>query len=285
MAPLWRFKSFAPGYFEAMGNRLVAGRSITWDEIYEQRPVLLISETLAREYWQEPSRAIGKRARSGDDRPWREIVGVVANERDDGLNQPPTKMVYWPMLNDSYRRRTFSYAVRSSRVGAPGFLNEVQQAVWSVNPNLALAVVQTLDEVRAVSMAQTSFTMVMLSIAAGVALLLGIVGIYAVIAYVAARRTREVGIRMALGAQMRDVRQLFLRHGLLLTAIGIAIGIGASVIVTRVMSRFLFGVSPVDPFTYAAVAVGLAIVALLATYLPARRATRIDPLMALRAEV
>lgn len=284
LPPLRRFKSVAPGYFETMGNPLVAGRPITWTEIYERRPVIVISETLAREYWQEPSRALGKRVRGYGDTPWREIVGVVGDERDDGLNQPATAIVYWPMLNDSYQRRTMAYAVRSDRVGAPGFLRELQQAVWSVNPNLPLAAVQTLEEIRAVSMAQTSFAMVMLAIAASVALLLGVVGIYGVIAYVAAQRTREVGLRMALGAQIGDVRTMFLRHGLWLTATGIALGIGVAIVLTRVMSALLFGVGPMDPMTYAAVSGVLAAVALLATYLPARRAARLNPVEALKAE-
>jgi putative ABC transport system permease protein len=137
-----------------------------------------------------------------------------------------------------------AYAVRSSRVGSPGFLRELQQAVWSVNAHLPLANVLTLEEIQADSMAQTSFAMVMLAIAAGVALLLGLVGIYGVIAYVATQRTREIGIRIALGAQTGDVRWLFLRHGVLLTAAGIAIGIGASLALTRVTSALLFGVSP-----------------------------------------
>jgi predicted permease len=285
MPRLRRFKSFAPGYFETMGIRLVAGRSITWSEIYGQRPVIVISEPLAREYWGDPARALGKRVRTGPRNPWREIVGVTGPERDDGLNRPPTAMVYWPMLNESYRWRTMAYAVRSSRVGTPGFFRELEQAVWSVNPNLPLASVQTLQEIQARSMAQTSFALVMLGIAASVALLIGVVGIYGVIAYAVAHRTREIGVRMALGAQIADVRRLFLRHGLWLTATGIAIGIGVAAALTRVMSAFLFGVAPMDPLTYAAVSAILALVALLATYLPARRASRVDPVVALRADV
>jgi predicted permease len=284
--PLRRFKSFAPGYFETMGNRVVAGRSVTWSEIHERRPLVLVSEALAREQWGEPSRAIGKRVR-GMQRgaPWREIVGVVGDERDDGLNRPATAMVYWPMLNESYRWRTMAYAVRSSRVGTPGFLRELEQAVWSIDRNLPLADTQTLEEIQARSMAQTSFALVMLSIAASVALLIGVVGIYAVVAYAAAQRTREIGVRIALGAQMGDVRRMFLRHGALLTATGIAIGIGVAAAITRVMSTFLFGVGPVDPATYAAVSGTLAAAALLATYLPARRASQVDPVVALRTDV
>jgi putative ABC transport system permease protein len=280
-----RFKSFAPGYFETMGNQVVAGRSITWSEIHERRPVIVVSETLAREYWTEPSRAIGKRVRAlQQDAPWREIVGVVGDERDDGLNQPPTAIVYWPMLNESYRWRTMAYAVRSTRVGTAGFLRELEQAVWSVDRNLPLATVQTLQEIQAHSMAQTSFALVMLGIAASVALLIGVVGIYGVIAYAATQRTREIGVRMALGAQAGDVRKMFVRQGLSLTATGIVLGIGLAVVLTHVMSAFLFGVGPVDPVTYAVVSGVLAAVALLATYLPARRASRVNPIIALRAD-
>ena len=285
MVKLRRFKSIGPGYFETMGNRLVAGRSITWNDIHEQRPVVIISEPLAREYWGEPAKAIGKRLRGSSPRfPWREIIGVSGNERDDGLTQPPTPIVYWPMLNESYRWRTMAYTVRSTRVGAPGFVRELEQAVWSVNPNLPLATVQTLEEIQASSMTQTSFALVMLGIAASVALLIGMVGIYGVVAYAAAQRTREIGVRMALGAQIGDVRKMFLRHGLWLTTIGIAIGIGIALVLTRVMSAFLFGVGPMDPITYAAVSAVLAGMTLVATYLPAHRASRVDPVVALRAE-
>jgi ABC-type antimicrobial peptide transport system permease subunit len=163
-------------------------------------------------------------------------------------------------------------------------MRELQSAVWSVNPNLPVANARTLDAIRSASMAQTSFALTMLAIAAAVALLLGIVGIYGVIAYIAAQRTREIGVRMALGAESRDVSRLFVRHGLTLTAIGLAIGVAASIGLTRFMSTLLFGVSATDPITYAAVSAILGAVALLATWLPARRAARIDPMVALRAD-
>ncbi len=285
LAPLRRFKSFAPEYFETMGIPLVAGRPITWAEVYQQRPVIVVSEPLAREYWKTPQGALGKRIRGDyEGAPWREIVGVVGPERDDGLNQPATPIVYWPLLNESYQRETMAYAVRSSRVGTPGFLRELERGVWSVNPDLPLSAVQTLDEIQSRSMGQTSFAMVMLAIAGGVALLLGVVGVYGVIAYIAAQRTRETGIRIALGAQTGDVRRMFLRHGVRLTAIGIALGVLAALLLTRVMSALLFGVGPTDPMTYVAGSGVVAAVALLATYLPARRASRVDPIVALRAD-
>ena len=181
-------------------------------------------------------------------------------------------------------QRNLAYVIRSERSGSPTLLKEVQQAVWSVNPNLPLANVQTLEEIQAGTMAQTSFALVMLSIAAGVALLLGVVGIYGVIAYIAAQRTREIGIRMALGAAQRDVSGLFLRHGLVLSALGIGIGAVAAAGLTRLMTSMLFGVNPLDWVTYLAVAVGLGATALLASYLPAARAARMDPSVALRAD-
>jgi predicted permease len=282
---LRRFKSFAPGYFETMGIPLVAGRSISWNEIHERRLVVVISEALAREYWTDPTQALGKRVRCCPQVPWRQIVGVVGDEHDDGLNRPPTAIVYWPMLNRTYRWRTMAYAVRSARVGTSGFLRELEQAVWSVNRDLPLASVQTLEEIESRSMAQTSFALVMLGLASGVALLIGVVGIYGVIAYAVAQRTREIGLRMALGAQIRDVRTMFIRHGLSLSAAGIGIGIVLALSVTRVMSTFLFGVSPMDPITYAMVSGALLAVGLLAAYLPAHRASRVDPIMALRADL
>jgi predicted permease len=284
LGPLRRFKSIGPGYYETMGNPLVAGRALDWNDIFDRRRAVVISETMAREHWGEPAQAIGKRVRCCGPPDWLEIVGVSGNERDDGLNRPPTAIVYWPMMSRYYPWRAMAFAVRSSRVGAPGFMRELEQAVWDVNPDLPLASIQTLEEIQSASMAKTSFTLVMLGLAATVALLLGVVGIYAVISYVAAQRTREIGIRMALGARIADVRMLFLRHGLWLTGIGIALGVGVAFLVTRVMSAYLFGVGPMDPLTYAAVSALLAGIALLATYLPARRAARIDPNAALRAD-
>ena len=285
LPPLRRFKSVAPGYFETMGNPVVAGRSITWTDIYEQRAVAVISSTLAREYWRDPAKAVGRRVRSNSDGPWHEVVGVVGDERDDGLNRPATAIVYWPLLNGSYRRpigRPMAYAVRSTRVGTAGFLSDLHRAVWAVDPTLPLGAVQTVAEIQSRSMAQTSFVMVTLAIAAGGAVLLGMVGIYGVISYVAAQRTREVGIRMAIGAQVGDVRRIFLRHGLRLAAAGTAAGIVVALILTRVMSALLFGVSPVDPMTYAVVSGILGSVAVLSSYIPARRASRVDPVEALR---
>jgi predicted permease len=284
LPPVRSIWSIGPGYFQALGNPVVAGRALDWADIRQSKSVIVISENLAREYWDAPSDAIGKRMGLFAQGPWQEIVGVVGNVRADGLNHEAPALAYVPMADSQGVTRTMTYLVRSSRVGAPGFLRELQQAVWAVNPNVPLANLRTLGELEARSMAQTSFAMVMLAIAAVVAVLLAFVGIYGVVTYIATERTREVGIRMALGAQGSDVRDLFLRHGLTLTMIGTTIGTGASILVTPVMSALLYGVSRTDPMTYAAVAILTGVVTLFATYIPARRASSVDPLVALRSD-
>jgi ABC-type antimicrobial peptide transport system permease subunit len=175
-----------------------------------------------------------------------------------------------------------AYAIRSSRVGTPGFLDEVRRTIWAVNPNLPLARVETLEEIVADSTARTSFTLVMLAIAAATALLLGGIGIYGVTSYAVAQRRREIGVRMALGARRRDVGGLVLRHGLALAGIGVAAGLAAAVGLTRLMSALLYGVGAVDPATYALGGAGAVALALLASWFPARRAAAVDPLETLR---
>ena len=235
LPPLRRFKSVAPGYFETMGNPLVAGRAITWDDIYRVRPVVLISETLAREYWRSPANALGKRVR-GFGPTWYEVVGVVGQERDDGLNQPATADRVLADAQRDLQHATSSptpcgrlaWAHRGSSrssAGRSGRSNPTSRS-RPYGPSMRFV---------ADSMAQTSFAMVMLAIAGCVALLLGAVGIYGVIAYIAAQRTREIGIRIALGAQPADVLRMVLAQGLVLAGAGIAIGLVGAWGATRVM--------------------------------------------------
>jgi len=289
--PLRRYKMIDGSYFATMGTRVIAGRALTWDDSFNRLPNVVISENLAREYWKDPHAAIGRRIRNTPDNPWRTIVGVVGDERDDGLAKPAPAIVYWPLVMNQFWtdpvrvQRSVAYVIRSERAKSSTLLKEVQQAVWSVNHDLPVASVRTLPDIMSASMAQTSFALVMLAIAAAVALLLGVVGIYGVIAYVASQRIKEIGIRIALGAVARDVTTLFLRQGMLLAIGGIAIGLVVAGLVTRVMSTLLFGVRPFDPLTYSAVALALGLTAALASYLPAARAARVDPADALRREV
>jgi predicted permease len=285
-----RFKFVSPGLFRTMGNRFIAGRDFTWTDSYDMIPVAIISENLARELWRDPAKAIGKHIRDVSKGLPREIVGVVGDLRDDGLNQKAPTIVYWPPLMKQFAgdsvsvRRTLAFAVRSNRTGSESFLKEIRQAVWSVNPSLPLADVRTLQKLYETSLARTSLTLVMLLIAGGMALLLGIVGIYGVISYSVSQRTREIGIRIAVGADNRQLTQMFIGHGLFLAGIGVACGLFGAIALSRLMSSLLFNVSPVDPATYCAVSIGLIAVAVLASYVPARRVTAVDAAEALRTD-
>ena len=287
------FKFVSPGYMKALGGSIVAGRDFTWEDADERRPVAIVSANLAREWWGGPSQAIGKRIRPYAKGIWRDVVGVVSDTRDDGVTQKSPTVAYWPLAMSEFlptadspvfALRSASYLVRSERTGSDGFVRELEQAVWSVDPNLPLASVRTLQEIYDASLARTSFTLVMLAIAGGMALLLGIAGIYGVISYAVSQRRREIGIRIALGAPSRAVTGLFVRHGMILAGIGVALGLATAFGITRLMSSLLFEVSAVDPLTYALVSLTLFAATVLACYLPALRATRVDPIGALRAE-
>ncbi|MGC2718057.1 MAG: FtsX-like permease family protein, partial [Candidatus Acidiferrales bacterium] len=240
--------------------------------------------------WGSPQNALGKRIRVASVDDWREVVGVVGDVHDDGLNKNAPTTVYWPMMMSRFEgqpvnvRRDAAFLIRSPRAGSEAFLKEVRQAVWSVNANLPLSSVHTVDYFYKRSMARTSFTLIMLAVAGAMALLLGVVGIYGVIAYSVSQRKREIGIRMALGTQQQTVSAMFVRHGLILTGIGVGCGLVAAAIAMRLMASLLFHVKPVDPVTYLGMSVGIVIVAFLASYVPARKASSVDPMETLRAE-
>jgi predicted permease len=285
--PMRLYKYVSPGSLQTAGTRLIAGREITWTEVYGRRPVVLVSENLARELWGEPSAAIGKHVREFQNLPWNEVIGVVEDVHDKGVQEKAPEIVYWPpLLQGPFVpvTRTVTFVMRSDRAGTESFLNEVRQAVWSVNSNLPLASVRTMQEVYGKSLARTSFTLVMLGIAGAMALALGIIGIYGVMSYTVSQRKREIGIRLALGAQDGHVLQMVLRQGTKLALLGVTIGIAAAFGLSRLMANLLYGVTAHDPLTFLAVAALLILVALLACYIPARRATSVDPMVALRYE-
>jgi predicted permease len=288
--PLRATMFVSPGYLQTMRIRLVAGRDLNWAETYNKLPVVLISENFAREYWGTPSAALGKRIRPSWSPDWREVVGVVADVRNESVDKAPQATVYWPVMMANYRgkplrvNRFVSFVVRTPLAGSEQFLKQVRAAVRSVDSKAPLARIATLSFFFARSMARTSFTLVMLGIAAGMALLLGTVGLYGVIAYSVSQRTREIGVRMALGAQPRGIVALIVRRGMGIIGVGLVAGLAAALLLTRLLSSMLYGVRPQDPLTYGGVVLLLATVALAACYLPARRATRVEPLIALRYE-
>jgi predicted permease len=290
--PMRTFKTVSPGLFRAVGTKLIAGRDYTWTDLDARRPVVMLSENLARELWGSAAAAVGKRiSASLPSSPWREVIGVVEDVHEHGVQEPAPAIVYWPSFGESKYvagrlevDRAVTFAIRGERAGSSDLGTEVRKAVWSVNASLPVASVRTLQQIYNESLARTSFTLVMLAIAGIMALVLGVIGIYGVISYAVSQRRREIGIRLALGAPPAGLSRMFLRYGLMLAGTGAVIGIGAASGLTHLMKALLFGVSPLDPVTYAAVALLLVVAAGLAAYLPARRAAAVDPVETLRAE-
>ena len=288
---LRRSKSVAPGFFQTMGIPVIAGRDFTWTDIEGRRRVVIVSNNLAREWWGQPSAAIGKQIRIGRGGPLNEVIGVVGDVHDSGVDQPPPAIVYWRAgVQDAFGPiptfipRDLSFAIRSDQAGTEDLIRQVGRAVWAVDANLPLARVQTLGEIYAQSMSRTSFTLVMLAIAGVMALALGLVGIYGVISYAVTEQRRAIGIRLALGAARGSILGRFLAQGLRVTAIACATGLVLSLAVRGVLSRLLFGVSPFDPVTLLGVAGVVLTVATLAALIPAARAAFMQPMRTLREE-
>jgi predicted permease len=290
MPPLRRFRFISPGFLHTMGIPLIAGRDYTWDDDYRKLPVAMVSDNFAREYWGSAQNALGKRIRVTSNDGWREILGVVGDVHDDGINKEAPSIAYWPLLMSNFEgdkvnvRRWVTFVVRTDRAGSASLANDLRRAIWSVDSNLPVSDLRTEQFLYAKSMSRTSFTLVMIGIAAGIALLLGLVGLYGVIAYSASQRRREIGIRIAVGAQRSDITGMFVRQGLLLAGVGVLCGFAVALGVTRLLGSLLFHVSPMDPVTYACACVALVGAAALASYLPSRRTASVDPVEALRAE-
>jgi predicted lysophospholipase L1 biosynthesis ABC-type transport system permease subunit len=267
----------------------------------------MVSENLAREWWGTPHAALGKRIRAALTDGWSEVIGVVADLRDDGVEQKAPAITYWPLLRvigakDAAgaggaaragtaadaptlgSQRSIAFVVRTPRAGSAALIDELRQAVWRINPNLPLTDVMTTQARYERSLARTSLTLVLLAASGTKALLLAVIGLYGVIAYAVSQRTREIGIRLALGAPRPGVTGLFVRHGLRLALYGTLCGLIASLLLTGLLRPLLFDVRPTDPIVYLTATGALLIAALLASYLPARHASRIDPVESLRAD-
>jgi predicted permease len=293
VAPLRLFNNISPGFFRAAGPRIVAGREFTWPEIYNRQPMVIVSENLAREIWGSPAAAIGKRIRRNPGMPLLEVIGVVQNIYQNGVQEKAPTIVYWPPMAVGYwgpdfdAIRSATFIVRSDRAGTESFLNELRQAVWSLNSNVPVASMRTMQDIYGQSLARTSFTLVMLGIAGAMALVLGFVGIYGVISYAVSQRTREIGIRLALGAERAKISRMVIGQGLRLALAGVVVGAVATLVLGRSFSSFsqlLYGVRVTNPAILAAVSSAVVIVAVIACYLPARRAASIEPMKALRSE-
>jgi putative ABC transport system permease protein len=267
-------------YLKAMGVPLLKGRLFNEQDAADAKGRVVINDTMARRHWpgQDP---IGKRVRIAWDDLEDEVIGVVGDVKHAGLHGEIRAMTYWPFQRSPYG--TMTIAVRTAGE-ATSVVNAIAGVVRQMDPDLVFANVRTMEEVVARSVAERRLTMLLLTVFAGAALLLAAVGIYGVIAYSVTQRTQEIGIRMALGAQRGDVLRMIVGQAMALTLTGILIGGVGALLLTRLMTGLLFNVEPGDPLTFLAVAVVLGIVAACASYVPGRRATRVDPVIALRAD-
>jgi putative ABC transport system permease protein len=272
----------SPNFFHAMGIPILMGRDFTDTDARDSMKVTIIDQRLAREYWPNES-PLGKRVRFGppeENRPWHTIVGVVGAVRQQSLDQTERNTVYIPHAQDSMGDMTLT--VRAAN--PEGLASAIRGQVKAMDPDQPITYMRTMNEILSRLVWQPRLYAILFGVFAAVALALASVGIYGVMAYSVSERTREIGIRVALGAERRDVLILVITRGMKLALIGAAIGLGASLALTRLMRSLLFEVSATDPLTFAGLAALLTAVAMLACYLPARRATKVDPMVALRCE-
>jgi putative ABC transport system permease protein len=269
-------------YFRAMGIPLRAGRPFAETDSPESAKVMVINENMARRFWPNDD-PIGRRVTMKDWGPplTGQIVGIVGDVKADGLDSDTRPMIYWPYTQ--FPQIFGNIIIRTE--GSPlNLVTAVKSQIWSVDPSQAVANVDTMEQVLASSVATRRFNMILITFFAATALALASIGVYGVISYTVSQRTHEIGIRMALGAKGSDVMKLVVAQGVTLTLAGVVLGVGAAIGLTRLMSTLLYGVSPTDVATFASVAVLLSVIALAACIIPARRATKVDPMFALRCE-
>ncbi|HZI42644.1 MAG TPA: ABC transporter permease [Gemmatimonadaceae bacterium] len=273
-------------FLKVMHIPLLEGRGFGLVDPARPRHEALVSRSFAQRYWKNES-AIGKRIHPGPSDQWSTIVGIVGDVRVDGLEQPPAQLVYFPLVmqQDSqiFAPRTLAFVMRTA--GDPSTLTaSVRRVMQRLAPSAPMFATRPMTEIVARASARTSFTLLLLGIASAAALLLGAIGIYGVISYMVSLRTREIGVRMALGAAPGEIRRMVSRQGLTMAGVGVVIGLVAAAGLTRYLRALLFEISPTDPVTLGGVATGLLVVALAASWLPARRASRVEPAVALRSE-
>jgi predicted permease len=271
-------------YFRVMNIPLLQGRDFGAQDRSDTPVVGLVNESFVREYFPDESPIGARIGWARGQRQWMTIIGVVGDVKHFGLNQPEAPAFYssYAQLNQPWKR--WMYLAVRSNMDMATLTAEVKKQIWAIDKMIPVTKVQTMREVAAASIGEQQFNMTLMGIFAGVALILAAVGIYGVASYSVTQRTREIGIRMALGAQGSDVLRLILRQGAMLAVTGIAIGLVAAFVLTRFMASLLYGVSPTDPLTFLVISLVLTGVALVACAVPARRATKVDPMVALRYE-
>jgi putative ABC transport system permease protein len=278
-------RSVIGDYFKVMQIPLQKGRDFGPQDFDEKAPLVgIANEALVRQYFQNED-PLGKRVRWASDRQiaWITVVGVVGDVKHFGLDLPEEPALYSPYTQTSPWKRWMAFAVRTQG-DAAGTAQALKQEIWKVDSQLPVTRVETMSEVAASSFAARRFNMSLLSLFAGLALVLAAIGIYGVMSNAVTQRTQEIGIRLALGARTVDVLTLIIRNGLMLVVVGVAIGLAGAFALTRLMATLLFGVTPTDGLTIGVVSAVLIGIALLACFIPARRATKVDPLVALRYE-
>jgi putative ABC transport system permease protein len=270
-------------YFRTMGIRLMAGRLFDERDVHGGPDVVIINQTMAQTFWpgQDP---IGRRIRPGQSDPWCTIIGMVEDVKNSGIDRPAGTEIYLPFRQPQGAGFPVMYAVLRGRGDPHPLVGAVRQELSRLDPALPLAQVLLMDDVMSAAQSRPRFLTLLLGLFSGVALAIATVGIYGVISYSVARRSKEFGLRMALGAQQGDVLRLVMKQGAGLALLGVGAGLVAAFVLTRLMSSLLFGVTPTDPVTFASVSAILAGVALVACYVPARRATQVDPIQTLRHE-